>query len=234
MSIGDRREREKKQRQHDIINAAEKLFFSKGFDNVSMKDIAGEVELSKATLYLYFQNKDSLFFAIVLRGTRILNSMIRDAIGNQNKGFDKVAAYMNAYNEFTEQYHEYIQIYNYFQSGRFNLADTSFNEKKGKKAKNQSEGSMPYVSQCAAEIIKLRNERFSILRDSVQMGIDDTTIRNDVNPVEVAVLISSISKSISNIPSDRENILKNNGISHEIYFKDVGNLIKHMIMNRED
>ena len=45
MSITDRREREKKQRQHDIINAAEKLFFSKGYDEVSMKDIALEVEL---------------------------------------------------------------------------------------------------------------------------------------------------------------------------------------------
>ncbi|HML05973.1 MAG TPA: TetR/AcrR family transcriptional regulator [Methanobacterium sp.] len=223
MSIVDRREREKKQRQQDIINAAEKLFFFRGFDNVSMKDIAGEVELSKATLYLYFQNKESLFFAIVLRGTRILNSMIRGAVENQIKGIDKVSGFMNAYNDFTEQYHEYIQIYNYFQSGRFNITDKSKN--KGKKAKPD----VPYVSECAMEIIKLRNERFSILRDSVQKGIDDMTIREDVDPVEVAVLLSSISKSLSNIPSDREKILQNNGISHEKYFEDVGDLIKHMI-----
>jgi len=220
MSIVERREREKKQRQQDIINAAEKLFFSRGFDNVSMKDIAGEVELSKATLYLYFQNKESLFFAIVLRGTRILNSMIRDAVENETKGIDKVAVFMNAYNDFTEQYHEYIQIYNYFQSGRFNLTNTS--KKKGKL-------DVPYVNECAMEIIKLRNERFSILRDSVQKGIDDMTIREDIDPVEVAVLLSSISKSLSNIPSDREKILQNNGISHEKYFDDVGDLIQHMI-----
>jgi len=80
------------------------------------------------------------------------------------------------------------------------------------------------------EILKLRNERFSILRDSVQKGIEDGTIREDVNPVEVAVLLSSISKSIANIPPDREKILKNNGISHEKYFEDVGDLIQHMIM----
>ena len=228
MSIVERREREKKQRQQDIINAAEKLFFFRGFDNVSMKDIAGEVELSKATLYLYFQNKDSLFFAIVLRGTRILNSMIKNAVENEIKGIDKVAAFMNAYNDFTEQYHEYLQIYNYFQSGRFNLTDES-SKKKGKRAK-----SVPYVNECAMEIIKLRNERFSILRESVQNGIDDMTIRDNINPVEVAVLLSSISKSLSNIPSDREKILQNNGITHEKYFEDVGDLIKHMIMNRNE
>ncbi|MCC7557829.1 MAG: TetR/AcrR family transcriptional regulator, partial [Methanobacteriaceae archaeon] len=40
MSIVERREREKKKRKNDIINAAERLFFSKGYDNVSMNDIA--------------------------------------------------------------------------------------------------------------------------------------------------------------------------------------------------
>ncbi|HNS26422.1 MAG TPA: helix-turn-helix domain-containing protein, partial [Methanobacteriaceae archaeon] len=46
MSIIKRREREKRQRENAIINAAEKLFFSKGYDDVSMNDIAREVELS--------------------------------------------------------------------------------------------------------------------------------------------------------------------------------------------
>lgn len=235
MTIVDRREREKRQRQQDIINAAEKLFFSKGFDNVSMKDIAGEVELSKATLYLYFQNKESLFFAIVLRGTRILNSMIREAVKKSHKGIDKVMAYMNAYNDFTEQYHDYIQIYNYFQSGRFNIASKKIIKKeKEKRVKNQQNSSIPYVSECAMEILKLRKERFSILCESVQKGIDDETIRKDLDPVEVAVLLSAISKNLSNIPPDREKILKSHGINHEQYFMDVEDLIKHMIMNRNN
>lgn len=230
MSIVERREREKKQRQQDIINAAEKLFFSKGYDNVSMRDIANEVDLSKATLYLYFQNKESLFFAIVLRGTRILNSMIRNAVSNEGSGINKVVAFRSAYNEFTQKYPDHIQIYNYFQSGRFDLANNS--AKKGSnKSKKQAEISVPYVSECAMEIIKLRNERFSILCDSVQKGIDDETIRKDVNPVEVAVLLTSISRSLSNIPSDRQKILQNHGIDNKKYFSDVGDLIQHMIMS---
>lgn len=227
----ERREREKKQRQHDIINAAEKLFFSRGFDDVSMKDIASEVELSKATLYLYFQNKESLFFAIVLRGTRILNNMIRKAVENQKKGIEKVTAFRNAYYEFTTQYPDYINIYNYFQSGRFNLSSvTDFRkENKNKQTKTKIDISIPYVNECAMEILKLRKERFSILCNSIQKGIDDGTIRHDLNPVEVAILLSAISKSISNIPSDREKIMRDHGIDHETYFRDVSDLIQHMI-----
>ena len=61
MSLIDRKEREKEQRRNDIINAAEKLFFSKGYDNASMNDIANEVELSKATLYRLSQNSNHFY-----------------------------------------------------------------------------------------------------------------------------------------------------------------------------
>lgn len=60
-----------------MIDAAEILFFEKGYDNVTMKDIADEVELNRATIYLYFENKEALCFAVILKGMRILNGMIK-------------------------------------------------------------------------------------------------------------------------------------------------------------
>jgi AcrR family transcriptional regulator len=229
MSITDRREREKKQRQHDIINAAEKLFFSRGYDEVSMNDIALEVELSKATLYLYFQNKKSLFFAIVLRGTKILNSIIRETVKKEDKGIDKIEAYRNAYKEFTENYPDHINIYNYFRSGRFNMAPDSSDEHRTKSKSHDD--SIPYEIACETEISKLRKERFSILCQSVQTGLDDGSIRQDVDPVEVSILLSAISKSLSNIPADHLQALENREINSATYFKDVSDLIHHMIMN---
>ncbi|GAA5819176.1 MAG: TetR/AcrR family transcriptional regulator [Methanobrevibacter sp. CfCl-M3] len=232
--IQRRREREKKQRKQDIINAAEKLFFLEGFDNVSMSDIALEVELSKSTLYLYFENKESLFFAIVLKGTQILHSMIKNAVNNKNNGIDKVNAYRNAYNEFTCEYPNYVQIYNYFQSGRFNLSDKRIIGQNNDNEKlKRNENNFPYLSACATEILKLRKERFLILRDSLEMGIKDKTIRQDIDPAEVSILLSMISKNISNMSLDREKILKDLGINQKKYFEDVSKLIQYMISNKE-
>jgi AcrR family transcriptional regulator len=76
------KEQEKEQRRNYILDVAEKLFFLRGYDDVSMDDIANDVEFNKATLYLYFKNKESLFFAVVLRGTRILYAMIEEGIKN--------------------------------------------------------------------------------------------------------------------------------------------------------
>ena len=58
MGIAERKEREKLQRRKDIIDAAEKVFFYRGFESATMDEIAEKVELSKGTLYLYFKSKE--------------------------------------------------------------------------------------------------------------------------------------------------------------------------------
>ncbi|WP_424353770.1 TetR/AcrR family transcriptional regulator [Methanobacterium sp. MBAC-LM] len=241
MPIKSRKEREKEQRRKDIIDAAESLFFKKGYDNVSMNDIAKEVELSKATIYLYFENKEELFFAIVLRGTRILNAMIREAAAAAENGIDKVAAFRVAYHKFTKDYPDYIHIYNYFQSGRFdmeNIVNREYAEELSKDVRlysivhNTDFQLLPPVSEYAREIMSLRKERFDIMRDSLKIGIIDGTVRPDVDPVEVSILLSAISKSMSEVPPDHIRILESRGINSEKYFMDVENLLRHMIMNK--
>ena len=80
MSLAKWKEREREQRQSDIIDAARKLITDKDFDEISMNEIAREVGLGKSTLYLYFKNKESLYFAIVLRGIRIWAKMIKKEV----------------------------------------------------------------------------------------------------------------------------------------------------------
>jgi AcrR family transcriptional regulator len=241
MSIAKRREREKKQRWNDIVEAAEKLFFDRGYDDVSMKDIANEVELSKATLYLYFNNKEELFFAVVLRGTKILNSMIIKEVEKATTGIDKVSAFRKAYHEFTRNYHDYIRIYNYFQSGRFDIKkilDDGYIKDVISRSKEYSAVPTPFddihgMSEYLKEIMELRAERFHIMCNSIQTGLDDGTIRPDVDPVEAAVLLSSISKRMSDIPLDHEKLLDSRGIDREKFVVDVEDLIRHMIMNND-
>ena len=50
MGLAERRQREIDKRRDEIIAAASKLFSKKGYENVSMEEIANEVELSKSTL----------------------------------------------------------------------------------------------------------------------------------------------------------------------------------------
>ena len=60
----ERKVREKEQRKETILSAAVQIIAEKGFECATMEDIAAGSELSKGTLYLYFEDKSSLFRAI--------------------------------------------------------------------------------------------------------------------------------------------------------------------------
>ncbi len=61
-----RRDREKAQRIQSIMEAAQKVFSSKGYLKATMDEIALEAEVTKPTIYLYFKAKDDLFFTLMM------------------------------------------------------------------------------------------------------------------------------------------------------------------------
>lgn len=51
-------------KRRQILEGAGRIFSELGFDATSMSDVAREAQVSKATLYVYFQDKEHLFTAI--------------------------------------------------------------------------------------------------------------------------------------------------------------------------
>lgn len=58
-----RRQRKKEETRESIINCAITLFKEKGYYKTSMDEIAEKVDVSKATLYNYFQDKGAILVA---------------------------------------------------------------------------------------------------------------------------------------------------------------------------
>jgi len=57
--------RRKEARPEEILDAALKLFTEKGFSSTRMVDVAKAAGISKGTLYLYFDSKESIFRDVV-------------------------------------------------------------------------------------------------------------------------------------------------------------------------
>ncbi|MFH3479915.1 MULTISPECIES: TetR/AcrR family transcriptional regulator [unclassified Xanthobacter] len=53
------------EKRQQILSGAREVFLERGFDAASMGDIARAAGVSKGTLYVYFQNKEDLFAALV-------------------------------------------------------------------------------------------------------------------------------------------------------------------------
>lgn len=70
MGIAERKEREKKEMRELILATATDLFIQRGYDSVSMRNIAEVMEYSPATIYLYFKDKNELLYALSEEGFR--------------------------------------------------------------------------------------------------------------------------------------------------------------------
>ena len=62
------RKRRKEARPSELLEAALSLFVEKGFAATRLEDVAAHAGVSKGTLYLYFENKDALFKAVIQEG----------------------------------------------------------------------------------------------------------------------------------------------------------------------
>lgn len=206
------KEKEKEQRSGFIIDAAEKQFFAKAYDAVSMDDIAAEVGLSKAALYRYFENKEALYFAIGLRATRILAAMQKEAIDNAPTNIEKVTAFRDVSNKFATDYPDYMKCCYFMMSGRFDPASIMANRD-------------------VQEMGQILGEMYMRFRNAIQAGIEDGSIRSDVEPEEIAVLLTMISDGINNMRPDLLMILASRGIDKEKFSRDVKRLITAMITN---
>lgn len=55
------------QRLEMILSCAEQLFHRRGFNGVSIRDLAGAVDVKMSSLYYYFQSKEEILYRIIKR-----------------------------------------------------------------------------------------------------------------------------------------------------------------------
>ena len=80
MDASDRKVWEQTQRKNRLVDIAEEVFFSKGYNGTTIPMIAAAAGYNKRTIYLYFKDKEALFLAVVLRGLKQLHQSLRTAV----------------------------------------------------------------------------------------------------------------------------------------------------------
>lgn len=73
--------KEAEERRNEILDAADELFFKKGFDSTSTNDILQKVGIARGTLYYHFKSKEDIMDALIERyNTCILDEAQKIAI----------------------------------------------------------------------------------------------------------------------------------------------------------
>lgn len=68
--------KEANERRNEILDVAERLFCTRGYDNTSTNDILAEIGIARGTLYYHFKSKEDILDGMI---DRILTGIIRKA-----------------------------------------------------------------------------------------------------------------------------------------------------------
>lgn len=83
------RERKKQQTRQDIFEASQRLFNRRGFEAVTVADIAREANVSEMTVFNHFPTKEDLFYA----GMRFFEEGLVEAVRGRARGESALAAF---------------------------------------------------------------------------------------------------------------------------------------------
>ncbi|MEZ4866859.1 MAG: TetR/AcrR family transcriptional regulator [Caldilineaceae bacterium] len=80
-----------------ILDAAQKLLAQHGYAGLSMRELAQESGLAKATIYHYFQDKEEIFRYVLERDMEQANGQLKEVIAGEEDCIGKLRAVVCAY-----------------------------------------------------------------------------------------------------------------------------------------
>ena len=156
--ITERRGEEKERRRAEILDAAEALYARKGWDAVTVDQVARSARLSRALVYVYFRDKEELLFAIGERAMRLLRDRFIEAATGHAPGMDKVEAIGRAYMGYAYEFPHYFDFCARFQA--------------------HSVSSDPGSHEGACRVVG--DEVMSVVVQAIEVGKRDGSIRPDI------------------------------------------------------
>jgi AcrR family transcriptional regulator len=100
MPIQKRRERERAERERLIVEAARELAETEGWDAVTTRRLAAEIEYSQPVLYSHFKGKDAIMAAVAVRGCADMAAELRAARAEAKGVRDCLTAVARTYTDF--------------------------------------------------------------------------------------------------------------------------------------
>lgn len=175
MSVNERKTWEREQRKNRIIDIAQRVFFQQGAENATFQEIANAAGYHKRTLYLYFKDKDELFLAVVLRGLKLLKSMLDKVSSDSESKTGILRKLGEAFFNFSLDHPDYLKLIMLYES------NTCIYYKALTPVPDQGF----YLEACQ----KATDSIADIMTDTLAQAIADGSIQTDLTPTQMMLLL---------------------------------------------
>ncbi|MBS0367480.1 MAG: TetR/AcrR family transcriptional regulator [Proteobacteria bacterium] len=190
--LAERRQEEKERRRADILDAAEEVTRTVGWDELTMDQVARRVRLSRALLYVYFQDKSDLMFGICERGLVLLRQRFEQAAARHRTGLDQITAIGRAYIAFSQEFPVYFDI-----MARCELRERDMENPAANEAACMATGQSVH----------------GLMVQVIQRGMTDGSIRSDLgSPMVAAMTLWGFVHGVIQLAHVKANLLAHHGV----------------------
>lgn len=188
----DRKNKIKEIRKNDIIDAAQEVIFSKGYNQASMDEISKQAEFSKRTVYSYFSSKEEIYFEIMVRGYNLLNEQIQNMFNEnpQKTALEKIKQMGLVIYKFNTQYPNYFE------------AIMSYENK-------EEDFDIQLSNSSRDNCYNLGEILFSYLKTTLEEGVKEGLIRDDIDVVNTSIYIWSSTIGLFDVLIKKKKYLEN-------------------------
>ena len=197
--IAERRQEERDRRRAEIVDAAEALYAETGWDGITMDQVARRARLSRALLYVYFEDKDDLHLALVERALEALRESFEAAKQDRPSGIAEVEAIGRAYLAYSRDKPHYFDACARYQAHRVGEGEARANE---------------------AACMVAGHRCHEVIVASLDRGIADGSIRKDLgNPYVTALSLWAFSHGLIQIAATKGGQIEHEGTPVEEFIE---------------
>ncbi len=104
------RERGKRLRRRQILDAARGLFWERGYSATTVPEVAEAAQLAPGTIYLYFESKSALYAELLFEGYDLLLERLATELNRTARPRERAEGLADAFLGFARDYPEYFDV----------------------------------------------------------------------------------------------------------------------------
>ena len=191
-AIAERRQEEKERRRAEILDAVEAVAAVRGWDAMTMDEVARKARLSRALVYVYFEDKTDLLFGIGERSIGALHRKFVESMARHERGLDQIAAMGRAYLEFSVEFPVYFAV-----MVRCELSSPDV------KQPNTNEGACMVAGDAVQDMMIA----------TIEKGMADGSISRDAGDARViAIVLWGFLHGVIQLATSKANLLAHRGL----------------------
>jgi AcrR family transcriptional regulator len=160
MAAMNKRKKKILYRKNEFSDAAQHLFYSKGYEKTTMEEIADFAGYTKMTLYSYFQSKDEIFLIVFIRSLEKRINYIEKGFLTGKNGYQQLKNIAEQYFEFFSKNPKQLRLYQYWK--KWTIDETKINHSVIERYRN------------------INQQEIDFIRKAISNGIDDGSLNTNL------------------------------------------------------